>query len=102
MNGCDAGSMYHAGSRSLQDAFDTRRLADRLEKNLSRTSFTAEDTAFIASQAMFMLATADPDGFPDCSYKGACPVLCAYSMSTRWHFQATMAMACSAASAMCW
>jgi predicted pyridoxine 5'-phosphate oxidase superfamily flavin-nucleotide-binding protein len=65
--------MYHAGSRSLQDAFDTRRLADRLEQNLSRTAFTVEDTAFIARQAMFMLATADAEGYPDCSYKGGVP-----------------------------
>ena len=67
--------MYHAGSRSLQDAFDTRRLADRLQERLSRTAFTAEDTAFIASQAMFMLATADAEGWPECSYKGGVPGL---------------------------
>lgn len=65
--------MYHAGSRSLQDAFDTRRLADRLQQTLSRTAFTAEDTAFVASQAMFMLATADAGGWPECSYKGGVP-----------------------------
>jgi predicted pyridoxine 5'-phosphate oxidase superfamily flavin-nucleotide-binding protein len=65
--------MYHAGSRSLQDAFDTRRLADRLQERLSRTAFNAEDAAFIAGQAMFMLATADADGWPECSYKGGAP-----------------------------
>lgn len=73
MTGDDAASMYHAGSRSLQDAFDTRRLADRLQQRLSRSAFTAEDTAFIASQAMFMLATADADSCPECSYKGGAP-----------------------------
>jgi predicted pyridoxine 5'-phosphate oxidase superfamily flavin-nucleotide-binding protein len=62
--------MYHAGSRSLQDAFDTRRLADRLQQRLSRTAFTAEDMVFIAGQTMFMLATADAEGWPECSYKG--------------------------------
>jgi predicted pyridoxine 5'-phosphate oxidase superfamily flavin-nucleotide-binding protein len=75
LSGSDAASMYHSGSRSLQDAFDTRRLADRLQQRLSRTAFTAEDGAFIASQAMFMLATADADadGWPECSYKGGVP-----------------------------
>ena len=65
--------MYHAGSRSLQDEFDTRRLADRLQERLSRTAFTVEDTAFIASQTLFMLATADAGGWPECSYKGGVP-----------------------------
>ena len=69
----DAASMYHAGSRSLQDAADTRRLADRLQERLSRTTFAPDDTEFIASQAMFMLATADADGWPECSYKGGMP-----------------------------
>jgi predicted pyridoxine 5'-phosphate oxidase superfamily flavin-nucleotide-binding protein len=68
-----AAALYHEGSRRLQDRFDTRRLADRLEERLSRTDFSAEDRAFIAGQAFFMLATADADGWPDCSYKGGAP-----------------------------
>jgi predicted pyridoxine 5'-phosphate oxidase superfamily flavin-nucleotide-binding protein len=67
--------MYHDASRQLQDRFDTRRLADRLAEKLSRTAFTDEDSAFIASQAMFFLATADADGWPECSYKGGVPGL---------------------------
>ena len=65
--------MYHDASRQLQDRFDTRRLADRLAEKLSRTAFTDEDSAFIASQAMFFFATADADGWPECSYKGGVP-----------------------------
>ncbi len=65
--------MYHAGARHLQDAFDTRRLADRLEQRLARHAFNDDDAAFIASQAMFMLATADANGWPECSYKGGAP-----------------------------
>ena len=65
--------MYHAGCRALQDAFDTRRLADRLEERLTREAFSDEDRAFIESQPMFLLATADTDGWPDCSYKGGVP-----------------------------
>jgi predicted pyridoxine 5'-phosphate oxidase superfamily flavin-nucleotide-binding protein len=65
--------MYHEGARRLQDAFDTRRLADRLDARLSRSAFTADDGAFIASQACFLLATADATGWPECSYKGGAP-----------------------------
>jgi uncharacterized protein len=65
--------MYHAGSRALQDAFDSRRLADRLEERLTREAFTDDDRAFIHSQAFFFLASADADGWPDCSYKGGVP-----------------------------
>lgn len=61
---------YHAGMRQLQDRFDTRRLADRLDERLGRRAFTAEDRAFVESRTMFFLATADAQGQPDCSYKG--------------------------------
>jgi len=65
--------MYHAQSRELQDQFDTRRLADRLVEKLFRTRFTDEDRTYIEQRSMFFLATADADGFPDCSYKGGAP-----------------------------
>jgi len=64
---------YHAGMRQLQDRFDTRRLADRLDEKLGRTAFTAEDRQFIESRTLFFLATADAEGRPDCSYKGGEP-----------------------------
>jgi uncharacterized protein len=67
-------STYHEGSRSLQDRFDTRRLADRLEERfLSRPSIDDEDRDFIERTDMFFLATADADGRPQCSYKGGEP-----------------------------
>jgi uncharacterized protein len=67
-------SPYHDGSRRLQDRFDTRRLADRLdEKFLSRPTIDAEDRAFIERMDMFFLATADAEGRPQCSYKGGDP-----------------------------
>ena len=65
-------SLYHEHSRRLQDLFDARRLADRLD-SFVRTAFSDEDRAFIASRAMFFLATADAEGRPDCSYKGGLP-----------------------------
>jgi hypothetical protein len=64
------GFPYHEGMRRLQDRFDTRRLADRLDEKLGRTAFTAQDRAFIESRQLFFLATADAGGQPDCSYKG--------------------------------
>lgn len=68
-------SMYHRGSRELQDRFDTRRLADRIEEKLVRDRITAEDKAFIERLDMFFLATADKNGQPSCSYKGGDPGL---------------------------
>jgi len=65
-------SLYHEHSRRLQERFDARRLADRLD-SFVRTAFSDEDRAFIASRAMFFLATADAEGRPDCSYKGGLP-----------------------------
>jgi predicted pyridoxine 5'-phosphate oxidase superfamily flavin-nucleotide-binding protein len=65
--------LYHDGNRRLQDRFDTRRLADRLEEVTFRTAFKDEDRAFIESMDMFFLATADETGRPNCSYKGGDP-----------------------------
>jgi predicted pyridoxine 5'-phosphate oxidase superfamily flavin-nucleotide-binding protein len=64
---------YHPGMRQLQDRYDTRRLADRLDEKLGRSAFTDEDRAFIESRSMFFLATVDAHGHPDCSYKGGDP-----------------------------
>ena len=64
---------YHAGMRELQERFDTRRLADRLDEKLARLDFSDEDRAFIESRALFFLATADGEGRPDCSFKGGAP-----------------------------
>jgi uncharacterized protein len=64
---------YHAGSRELQDRFGTRALADRLVEVNHRTAFNDADRAFIESQDMFFLATADEHGHPQCSYKGGDP-----------------------------
>lgn len=64
---------YHEGMRSLQDAFDTRRLADRLAEVTLRNRFTDEDRAFMEKSIMLFIATADAHGNPDCSYKGGLP-----------------------------
>ena len=69
----DGPALYHDGHRQLQDAFDSRRLADRLAERLSREAFSAEDRQFIERQDCFFLASADAQGWPDCSYKGGVP-----------------------------
>jgi len=65
--------IYHAGSRELQDRYDTRRLADRLAAVKVHERFTADDRAFVERLDMFFLATADAAGQPTCSYKGGDP-----------------------------
>ena len=65
--------LYHEGNRRLQDAFDTRRLADRLEEVKVRDHIDEGDRAFIEGLDMFFLATADAEGRPSCSYKGGDP-----------------------------
>ena len=65
--------MYHAGARRLQDRFETRRLADRLEQVTVQDGFDEEDRAFIEGCPQFFLATADAEGRPDCSHKGGLP-----------------------------
>lgn len=64
---------YTPGARALQDRFDTRRLADRLEQVTYHDAFWDGDRTFIESATMFFLATADADGHPDVSYKGGVP-----------------------------
>jgi predicted pyridoxine 5'-phosphate oxidase superfamily flavin-nucleotide-binding protein len=64
---------YHDGSRALQDRFDTRRTADRLDERIVREVIGPEDRAFIERMDMFFLATADAAGQPQCSYKGGDP-----------------------------
>jgi uncharacterized protein len=65
--------LYQRESRALQDQFDTRRLADRIEERLVHTRLSEEDRAFIEARDMFFLASADAQGRPNCSYKGGDP-----------------------------
>jgi len=66
--------MYNREARLLQDRYDTRRLADRLEeKFVQQAVIGPEVRAFIERMDMFFLATADADGRPQCSYKGGDP-----------------------------
>ncbi|HSF98017.1 MAG TPA: pyridoxamine 5'-phosphate oxidase family protein [Ornithinibacter sp.] len=67
------GSGFHGGNRSLQDHFDTRALADRIDDLLVSDTISDGDRAFIEGRDMFFLATADAQGRPTCSYKGGEP-----------------------------
>lgn len=64
---------FHDASRRLQDRFDTRALADRIDALLVSDVISDHDRAFIEDRDMFFLATADADGRPTCSYKGGDP-----------------------------
>jgi predicted pyridoxine 5'-phosphate oxidase superfamily flavin-nucleotide-binding protein len=67
------GPLYHEGNRQLQDDFDSRRIADRLEEVTLHDAFMPHDVDMIERAEMFFLATADAEGRPDVSYKGGMP-----------------------------
>jgi hypothetical protein len=49
-------SGFHGGNRSLQDRFDTRSLADRIDGLLVSGTISERDRAFIEGRDMFFLA----------------------------------------------
>jgi predicted pyridoxine 5'-phosphate oxidase superfamily flavin-nucleotide-binding protein len=65
--------LYGLVHRSLQDRFDTRRLADNVEARVVLTQIPPEHKAFIESRDMFFLSTIDHQGRPTVSYKGGEP-----------------------------
>jgi hypothetical protein len=65
--------LYGPLHRSLQQRFDTRRLADNTEARIVLTEIPPEHKAFIESRDMFFLSTIDHQGRPTVSYKGGDP-----------------------------
>ncbi len=65
--------IFHEASRQLQEQFDTRRLADRLDETIVHNFLSQDDKEFIESMDMFFLATVDERGRVNCSYKGGDP-----------------------------
>jgi len=65
--------LYSAQHRAMQDRFDTRRLADKIEAIAVHEEITDGDKAFIETRDMFWLASVDPEGRPTVSYKGGDP-----------------------------
>lgn len=66
-------AFYSPAARALQDEFDSRRLADRLEETIVHAAFTTGDADFIHRQRHFFLATVDGEGWPQASFKGGDP-----------------------------
>jgi uncharacterized protein len=65
--------LYGPIHRSLQDRFDTRRLADNVGTRVVLTEIPPEHKEFIESRDMFFLSTIDHQGRPTVSYKGGDP-----------------------------
>ena len=65
--------LYGPNHRRLQDRFDTRRLADGVERRVVATKLGEDEAAFIAARDMFWLASIDDRGRPTVSYKGGDP-----------------------------
>lgn len=62
--------LFSEESRSLQDEFDTRRLADRIVEHFVRPELNTEQADFIRGARMLFIATCNADGRPECTYKG--------------------------------
>ena len=67
--------LYGERHRALQDAFDTRRMADRIEAIAMKTEITEQERPFIESRDFFFLTSIDDRGRPTVSYKGGAPGL---------------------------
>jgi hypothetical protein len=65
--------LYGPIHRSLQDRFDTRRLADNVEARLVLTEISPEHKSSIESRDTFFLSTIDHRGRPTVSFKGGDP-----------------------------
>lgn len=65
--------LYGEQHRAMQDQFDTRKLADRVEQLVCRIEFDDETARFIESVDMFFLSSIDHQGRPTVSYKGGDP-----------------------------
>ncbi len=65
--------LFDDDHRKLQDHFDSRRLADRLEQTTVFAEVRGRNKRFIESRDMFFLATVDRQGRPTVSYKGGAP-----------------------------
>ena len=67
--------IYNNQHRALQRAFDTTRLADRIDEMVVRPQLAGDQKAFIESRDMFFLTSVDHRGYPTCSYKGGAPAM---------------------------
>lgn len=63
---------FHDGMRELQDTYDGRRLADRLDQVTRHDAFTHDDRKLIEGARFFFIATAWGE-YVDCSIKAGDP-----------------------------
>jgi hypothetical protein len=66
-------SLYGEEHRTLQDRFQSRPMADRIEQIGLKTEIGADERAFIESRDFFFLSTVNQQGQPTVSYKGGNP-----------------------------
>lgn len=66
-------AFYHDGSRRLQRQFGTVELADHLARKYVLDELEDEHVGWIIGADSVYIATLDPDGHPECSYKGGLP-----------------------------
>ncbi len=65
--------LYEDQHRALQDRFQSRPMADRIEQIALKTEIGPEEQAFIESRDFFFLTTVDSQSRPTVSYKGGAP-----------------------------
>ena len=65
--------LYGKSHRALQDQFDSRKMADRLNEVIVKKSFDEDAINFINAVDMFFLSTIDHNNRPTVSYKGGDP-----------------------------
>ena len=65
--------IYNDGHRQLQDRFDSRGQADRIDDAMVQDTISEADKAFLERMDMFFLATVDDRGRVNSSYKGGEP-----------------------------
>ena len=65
--------LYSESHRELQDQFDSRKMADRLNDIIVKKSFDEDAINFINAVDMFFLSTIDHNNRPTVSYKGGDP-----------------------------
>jgi uncharacterized protein len=65
--------VYFDEHRAIQERFDTRRLADRMEEALVTDTIDERTRGFIEARDMFFISTVDPQGRPTVGYRGGAP-----------------------------
>lgn len=66
-------SLYGAQHRALQQAFETEKMANRVEELIVLSEIPPEHAGFIETRDLFFLTTVDHRGYPTCSHKGGYP-----------------------------